>query len=102
MTAAISILSFGTDTSAAALVGPFTSDHTAFLARHLEALAGNVVLECERLDDLDASSASVLLDFRASRVSQGLGVLFRGIPPRCREVLLAEAGRPRADALTQA
>lgn len=93
MTAAISILSFGQYTSTAALVGPFTSDDTQFLAQHLEELSGNVVLECEHLDDLDASSAAVLVAFHESRRANGGWVFFRGIPPQCHEQLLTHASR---------
>lgn len=91
MAGAISILTFEKDRSSAALVGGFTDDSTEFLAQHLEELTGDVVLECERLEDLDDSSANVLLDFRASRRAQGWRVFFRGIPHRCRERLLALA-----------
>jgi hypothetical protein len=94
MAGAISILSFEKDRSSAALVGGFTRDSTEFLAQHLDELRGDVVLECERLEDLDDSSATVLLDFRASRRAQGWRVFFRGIPHRCRERLL-ELARAR-------
>ena len=88
MAGAISILSFEDDRSSAALVGGFTRDSTEFLAQHLEELPGDVVLECERLEELDDSSAIVLLDFRAARGAEGWRVFFRGIPHRCRERLL--------------
>jgi len=93
LTAAISILSFGQRTSTAALVGPFTSDDTNFLAQHLEELPGNIVLDCEHLDDLDASSAAALVEFHESRRAHGFWVFFRGIPPRCHEKLLRHASR---------
>ncbi len=96
MIGTISILSFDERTSRAALIGSFTEDNAEFLARHLEALPGDVVLECERLDDLDPSSALVLLDFRESRGADGLRVFFRGIPPHCREALLAQVRRREA------
>lgn len=91
MNGTISVLSFSDRMSSAALVGSFAGDNAAFLARHLEELAGDVLLECEHLDDLDAAGASVLHAFRETRDRQGFWVFFRGIQPRCREQLLDQA-----------
>jgi ABC-type transporter Mla MlaB component len=77
--------------SRAALLGPLTSHDSAFLAQHLEELTGNIVLECEHLDDLDTSIAAILLDFRDERSAQGYWVFYRGIPPRCSAQLLEHA-----------
>jgi anti-anti-sigma regulatory factor len=93
MIGTISILSFDERTSKAALVGSFTGESAEFLTKHLGALPGDVVLECERLDDVDPASATALLEFRESRGTQGLRVFFRGIPPHCREALLAQVRR---------
>jgi anti-anti-sigma regulatory factor len=92
MAGAISILSFTDQGSTVALVGPFTGD-PEFLAQHLEELPGDVVLECERLEDLDESCAAILLGFRQTREERGRRVIFRGITSHCRELLVRQASR---------
>jgi anti-anti-sigma regulatory factor len=91
MAGAISILSFTDVGSTAALVGPFTGESSEFLAQHLDELPGDVALDCEHLDDLDESSAAILLEFRESRGAQGRQVIFRSITPQCRETLVRQA-----------
>ncbi len=93
MDGAISILSFAKGQSTAALVGRFSGEDTEFLAQHLDELSGDVILECEHLEELGAAGASTLLEFRRSRGSQGRHVIFRGIPDHCRAVMLEQAVR---------
>lgn len=91
MDGAISIVSFADDASTAALVGSFTGENTEFLAQHLEELTGDVTLECEHLEAVDASSASILRDFQRRREANGQRVRFLDLPSSCRDAVLQPA-----------
>jgi anti-anti-sigma regulatory factor len=98
MAAAVSIHSYDQRVSNAALIGSFDAANADFLAEHLDELVGDVVLDCTRLESLDARAAGVLLRFRSALRRRGRQLMFRSLPDACRAVLVHQAhGTPRSD-----
>jgi anti-anti-sigma regulatory factor len=91
MAAAVSIYSFDQQVSNAALIGSFDADNAAFLAEHLDELQGDVVLDCDRLESIDARAARVLLRFRDALRRRGHQLMFRSLPDACRAILVRQA-----------
>ena len=91
MAAAVSIYSFDQQISNAALIGAFDAGNAEFLAEHLDELQGDVVLDCDRLESLDARAARVLLRFREALRRHGRQLMFRSLPDACRASLVRQA-----------
>ena len=93
MAAAVSIHSVSVDrqVSNAALIGAFDAQNADFLAEHLDELQGDVMLECEKLESIDARAARVLLRFRDGLQRRGRGLMFRSLPETCRTILVRQA-----------
>jgi anti-anti-sigma regulatory factor len=91
MAAAVSIHSFDRQVSNAALIGAFDAQNADFLAEHLDELQGDVLLECDKLESIDAPAARVLLRFRDGLLRRDRQLMFRSLPETCRTILVRQA-----------
>jgi len=84
MSAVISVLTSDAPSAAAALYGRFDASNAAFLQRHLDALAGDVVIDCTKVASLDDTARTVIDRFCDAAARERRRVVIRGERHRAR------------------
>ena len=81
MAVAFSVVAADDHHSSAELSGAFDRSNRWFLEKHLDELDGDVVLDCQRIEALDAHAIAALRRFRTRASREGRRVVFRFLPP---------------------
>jgi anti-anti-sigma regulatory factor len=78
MSAVISVLASDAPSASASLYGTFDASNRAFLERHLDSLAGDVVIDCSKVAALDDAARGVLDRFIEDAARAHRRVVIRG------------------------
>ncbi len=90
MSAAISVLAADDTRSAAVLHGTFESDNRWFLAKHLDELDGDVVIDLRHVEHLDDASTAALRAFCERATGEGRRVVLRCLPQEVSSALSSD------------
>jgi len=77
MSAAISVLASDAPSAAIALYGTFDRTNLGFLARHLDALEGDVLIDCTMAGSIASEAVALLHDYRSGAARIRRNVVIR-------------------------